>query len=142
MAKKKVKAAVKMRLSAGAATAAPPVGSMLGQHQVNLMDFVKKFNALTADKKAMVLPVEVTVYVDKTFEMRVKGQSVTDMIKKAIKLAKGSSAPGKTVGGSISKSAIEEIAKEKMSDMAVSSLDAAKKCIMGSVKSMGLVVTD
>jgi len=139
---KKVKAVVKMKLPGGAATAAPPVGSSLGQHQVNLMDFCKKFNEKTADRKGTTVAVEVTIFVDKTYVFSTKLTSVTDEIKKRIGLAKGSTAPGKVTCGSISKAIIEDIAKAKMADLSAVDLDAAKKIITGSAKSMGLVVVD
>ncbi len=139
---KKIKAVVKMRLPGGAATAAPPVGSSLGQHQVNLMDFCKKFNEKTADRKGSTVAVEVVVYVDKTFSFSTKLTSVTDEIKKRLNLAKGSTAPGKTSGGTIRRSVIEDIAKAKMPDLTAVDLVGACKIIEGSVRSMGLVIVD
>ena len=140
--KKKIKAVVKMRLPGGAATAAPPVGSSLGQHQVNLMDFCKKFNEKTADRKGTTVAVEVKVFVDKTYTFETKLTSVTDAIKKRINLAKGSTAPGKTSCGTISKAVVEEIARAKMPDLTAADLAGAMKIIEGSAKSMGLVVVD
>jgi large subunit ribosomal protein L11 len=131
-----------MRLAGGAATAAPPVGSSLGQHQVNLMDFCKKFNERTSDRKGSVVAVEVTVFVDKTYIFTTKLTSVSDAIKKRINLAKGSSLPGKTSCGTISRSIIEELAKAKMADLTAVDLAGAMKIVEGSAKSMGLVVVD
>lgn len=139
---KKVKAVVKMRLQGGAATAAPPVGSSLGQHQVNLMDFCKKFNEATMARKGSVVAVEVTVFVDKTYVFATKLTSVTDEIKKRLGLAKGSVTPGKVTCGNISKSIIEDIAKAKMADLSAVSLEAAIKTISGSARSMGLSIVD
>lgn len=139
---KKIKARVKMKLPGGAATAAPPVGSSLGQHQVNLMDFCKKFNEKTADRKGSTVAVEVIVYVDKTYVFSTKLPSVTDEIKKRIGLVKGSVAPGKTSCGSISRSVIEDIARAKMLDLSSVDLEGARKTIEGSAKSMGLSIVD
>ncbi len=139
---KKIKAVVKMKLPGGAATAAPPVGSSLGQHQVNLMDFCKKFNEKTADRKGSTVAVEVIVYVDKTFVFSTKLTSVTDEIKKRLNLAKGSTAPGKTSAGQIKRSVIEDIAKVKMPDLTAVDLEGAKKIVEGSARSMGLTVVD
>ncbi len=131
-----------MKLPGGAATAAPPVGSSLGQHQVNLMDFCKKFNEKTADRKGSTVAVEVIVYVDKTFVFSTKLTSVTDEIKKRLNLAKGSTAPGKTSAGQIKRSVIEDIAKVKMPDLTAVDLEGAKKIVEGSARSMGLTVVD
>ena len=140
--KKKVKAVVKMRLAGGAATAAPPVGSSLGQHQVNLMDFCKKFNEKTADRKGTTVAVEVVVFVDKTYVFTTKLTSVSDAIKKRLNLAKGSVTPGKVSCGTISRSVVEELAKAKMADLTAVDLVGAMKIIEGSAKSMGLVVVE
>lgn len=139
---KKIKAVVKMRLPGGAATAAPPVGSILGQHQVNLMDFCKKFNEKTSDRKGTTVAVEVTIYVDKSYDFTTKLMSVSDDIKKRLSLKKGSKAPGSEVAGTISRSIIEEIAKSKMADLSAVDLAGAVKTIEGSVKSMGLAIVD
>ncbi len=139
---KKIKARVKMKLPGGAATAAPPVGSSLGQHQVNLMDFCKKFNEKTMDRKGTTVAVEVIVYVDKTFTFTTKLPSVSDEIKKRLGLTKGSVSPGKVSCGTISRSVIEDIAKVKMLDLTSVDLEGAKRIIEGSAKSMGLAVVD
>jgi large subunit ribosomal protein L11 len=137
---KAVKANVKMQLPGGAATPAPPVGSALGQQGVNIMDFCKKFNAATADRKGQTVPVIVTVYVDKTFDFVVKTPPVTELIKKRINLAKGATKVGTDKIGSISWRDIEEIAKVKMPDLNAHDLEAAKKIIAGSAKSLGLQI--
>lgn len=140
---KKIKARVKMKLPGGSATAAPPVGSMLGQHrEINMMEFCKKFNEKTVDRKGSSVAVEVTIYTDKTYEFSTKLNSVADEIKKRIGLTKGSVAPGKTIAGKISRSVIDEIAKFKMPDMTATELEKARKIIEGSAKSMGVVVVD
>lgn len=139
---KKVKTIVKIQLPAGAATPAPPVGTALGQHKVSLMEFCKQFNAATANRRGETVPVEVTVYVDSTFSFVTKTPPVSELIRKKANIQKGSSNPGKDVAGSISMKDIEEIAKIKMPDLNAMDLEAAKKIVAGSVRSMGLVVKD
>jgi len=139
---KKIKASVRMQLQGGAATPAPPVGNNLGQHQVNIMDFCKKFNAATASRKGETVPIVITIYVDKTFDFIIKTPPVTELIKKRANVAKGSSTPGKSMVGTIKMKDIEEIAKIKMVDSNAFDLDAAKRMIAGSARSMGLTVTD
>jgi len=139
---KKIKTKVRIRLSGGAATPAPPVGTMLGQHQVNLMDFCKKFNAMTTDRKGQTVPVVVTVYTDKTFDILAKTAPVSELILKKTGIQKGSSTTGKTPVGKITWSQIEEIAKVKMPDLNAVDLDGAKKIIAGSARSMGIAVVD
>lgn len=137
---KEIKARVKMQLSGGAATPAPPVGSTLGQHQVNLMDFCKKFNALTADKKGQTIPVEITIYVDKTFDIKTKTPPTTELIKKKIGLAKGSARSHATKVGKITKADVEDIARIKMADLNAFTLEQAVKMVAGSARSMGVEV--
>jgi large subunit ribosomal protein L11 len=137
---KAIKAQVKLQIPGGAATPAPPVGNNLGQHQVNLMDFCKKFNAETADKKGQTVPVVVTIYVDKTFTFVIKTPPTAELIRKAIKITKGSSKPNTEKVGRISWSDIEEIAKIKMPDLNVIDIEQAKKVIAGSARSMGVDV--
>lgn len=137
---KVIKAQVKLQLPGGAATPAPPVGNNLGQHQVNLMDFCKRFNAETADKKGQTVPVLITIYVDKTFVFIIKTPPTAELIRKAIKISKGSSKPNTEKVGRISWKDIEEIAKIKMPDLNVADLEQAKKIIAGSARSMGVDV--
>ncbi len=137
---KAIKAQVKLQIPGGAATPAPPVGNNLGQHQVNLMDFCKKFNAETADKKGQTVPVVVTIYVDKTFTFVIKTPPTAELIRKAIKISKGSSKPNTEKVGRISWADIEEIAKIKMPDLNVINIEQAKKVIAGSARSMGVDV--
>lgn len=139
---KEIKAQLKMRVPAGAATPAPPVGVALGQHGLNIMDFCKKFNALTASRKGEVVSVKLTVYKDKTYDFTVKTPPATDLLKKRASIQKGASNPSKEKAGSIRMSDIEEIAKLKMEDLNAFSLESAKKIIMGSARSMGLEVVD
>ena len=139
---KKIKALVKMRIPGGGATPAPPVGSSLGQHGVQLMDFCKKFNAETAKRKGETVPVFVTIYTDRTFAFITKIQSVSDLLKAKTKIKKGAKTPGTEQSGTISMSDIEEIAKIKMPDLNAFDLDSAKKIIAGSARSMGLLVVE
>ena len=139
---KKVKSKIKLQIPAGGATPAPPVGSALGQHGVNIMDFCKKFNAETAKRKGETFPVVITVYVDKSFEFVTKTPPVSELIKKKIGLKKGSGKPGLDSAGTITWSDVEEVAKAKMVDLNAFDLEAAKKIVAGSARSMGLTVID
>lgn len=139
---KEIKANVKLQLQAGAATPAPPVGSSLGQHGVNIMDFCKKFNAATVSRKGETVPVVITIYKDKTFDFILKTAPVSELLKKRANISKGSGNPGKDQIGTIKWSSIEEIVKIKMVDLNAFEVEAAKKIIAGSARSMGLKVID
>ncbi len=142
MSKKTIKATIKLQIPAGGATPAPPVGSSLGQHQVNIMDFCKKFNALTASRKGETVPVFITVYTDKTYEFITKTPPVSELLRKRANIQKGSSTPGTVSAGTIKMKDIEEIAKIKLVDLNANDIEAAKKIIAGSARSMGLAVVD
>ena len=139
---KPVKAKIKLQIPGGAATPAPPVGNNLGQHQVNLMEFCKQFNAATSTKKGETVPVIITVYVDKTFTFELKTPPASELIRKKINISKGSSRPNTDKVGKITMDQIEEIAKIKLPDLNANSLEQAKKIIAGSARSMGVVVLD
>ncbi len=139
---KEVKTKIKLQIMGGAANPAPPVGSALGQHGVNIMDFCKAFNAKTSDKKGQTVPVQITVYTDRSFDFVTKTPPASELIKKKANIKKGSSNPGTDVVGSISMSAIEEIAIIKMPDLNANDIEQAKKIVAGSARSMGLTVTD
>jgi large subunit ribosomal protein L11 len=139
---KEIKANIKMRLQGGAATPAPPVGSSLGQHQVNLMDFCKQFNAQTANRRGETVPVVVTVYTDRTFSIVFKTIPVTELIKKKANASKGSSRPQDQKVGKISWADVEAIAKIKMPDLNAHTMEAAKKIVAGSARSMGVDIID
>ena len=139
---KKIKATLKLQLPAGGATPAPPVGSSLGQHQVNIMDFCKKFNAATANRKGETVPVLITVYTDKTFDFVTKTPPVSELLRKRANITKGSKNPGKEQAGTIRIKDVEEIAKIKMPDLNATDLEAAKKIVAGSARSMGLAVIE
>jgi len=139
---KELKAQVKLQIPGGAATPAPPVGSSLGQHGVNIMEFCKQFNALTASKKGETVPVIISIYKDKTFSFVIKTPPVTELIKKKINLSKGSPRPHETKVGKISWKDIEDIAKIKLPDLNAVDIEQAKKIIAGSARSMGVDVID
>ena len=139
---KAVKAKIKLQIPGGAATPAPPVGNNLGQHQVNLMEFCKQFNAATANKKGETVPVIITVYVDKTFSFETKTPPVSELIRKKINISKGSSKPNTDKVGKITMDQIEEIAKIKLPDLNANTLEQAKKVIAGSARSMGVDVIE
>ncbi|WP_040349247.1 50S ribosomal protein L11 [Anaerococcus tetradius] len=142
MAEKEVKAIVKLQVPAGAASPAPPVGTALGPHGINIMEFVQAFNSKTADQAGMIIPVEMTIYTDRTFTFITKTPPAPVLIKKAIKLDKGSGEPNKKKVGSIKRSQLEEIAKTKMQDLNAASLEAAVSMIAGTARSMGVTVED
>ncbi len=135
---KKVVAEVKVQLPAGKATPAPPVGPALGQHGINLMQFCKDYNAKTADKAGQVIPVVVTVYADRSFTFVIKTPPVSDMIKKAIGVEKGSGSPNKNKVGKLTEKQLRDIALAKMQDLNASSVEAAMKLVEGTARSMGV----
>ncbi len=137
-----VKAKIKLQIPGGSATPAPPVGSSLGQHQVNIMEFCKAFNAQTAGRKGEPVPVEITVYADRTFEFRTKTAPATFYIKERAKVTRGSARPHEQKVGKISWKDVEDIAKLKMADLTAIDLDSAKKIIAGSARSIGIDVVD
>ena len=138
--KKKISALIKLQIQAGAATPAPPVGPALGQHGVNIMDFVKQYNAATEKQKGEIVPVEITVYEDRSFTFITKTPPASRLILKAAGIEKGSAVPHKNKVATITKAQVEEIAKTKMSDLNANDLDAASKIIAGTARSMGVVV--
>jgi len=136
---KKVKTIIKLNLPAGEATPAPPVGPALGQHGLPIMDFVKAYNEKTADKKGQIIPVVITVYEDRTFSFITKLPPVSELIKKEIKLEKGSDEAGKKEVGNLSQEQVGKIAKEKLADLNCGDdLEAAKKIVAGTARSMGI----
>ncbi len=139
---KAVKANLKMRLPGGRASAGPPVGSILGQHGLNLMDFVQAFNDQTKDLNGKDVIVHVRVFEDRTFDFNILGQPVDDLIREAIKLDKGSGKPHVDKVGKITKAQIREIAEKKMGVLNANDADAAMKTIAGTARSMGVEVID
>jgi large subunit ribosomal protein L11 len=137
---KKVKAIVKLQIPAGQATPAPPVGPALAPHGLNIADFCQKFNEASKNQQGWKLPVEITVYEDRTYDFKLKQPPASELLKKAAAIEKGSGEPNKTKIGKITKSQLEEIAKRKMPDLNTDNLEAAKKIIEGTAKSMGIKV--
>src|SRR5215471_11801761 len=140
--KKKVSAIVKVQLNAGAATPAPPVGTALGPHGVNIMDFVKQYNAATENQRGNVIPVEITIYEDRTFTFITKTPPAPELIKKAAGVQKGSGEPHKTKVGTMTQAQVREIAQVKMPDLNATSIEAAEKIIAGTARSMGITVVN
>ncbi|ACY99882.1 MULTISPECIES: 50S ribosomal protein L11 [Thermomonospora] len=138
--KKKVKALVKIQLQAGQATPAPPVGTALGPHGVNIMDFCKQYNAATESQRGNVVPVEITIYEDRSFSFVTKTPPAPQLILKAAGVEKGSSEPHKTKVGSITRDQVREIAQTKMPDLNARDLEAAEKIIAGTARSMGIEI--
>ena len=138
--KKKVAAIVKIAINAGAATQAPPVGTALGPHGVNIMEFVKAYNAKTEAQRGTVVPAEITIYEDRTFTFIVKTPPAAELIKKAAGLQKGSGKPNKEKVGKITKDQVREIANTKLPDLNANDVDAAMKIVEGTARSMGVVV--
>jgi large subunit ribosomal protein L11 len=139
---KKVTGYIKLQIPAGKATPAPPVGPALGQHGVNIMEFTKQFNAKTADKGDLIIPVVITVYSDRSFSFITKTPPAAVLLKKAAGLQKASGVPNKQKVGSVTKDQIKEIAELKMPDLNAASLEAAMSMIEGTAKSMGITVTE
>ena len=139
--KKKVAAIVKVQLQAGTANPAPPVGTALGPHGVNIMEFCKAYNAATESMRGNVIPVEITIYEDRTFSFITKTPPAAELIKKAAGLQKGSGTPNKDKVGKITKDQIREIATTKMPDLNANDVDQAMKIVEGTARSMG-VTTD
>jgi len=137
---KKITGKVKLQIPAGVANPSPPVGPALGQHGVNIMEFCKAFNAKTQDQKGMIIPVIITVYADRTFSFITKTPPAPVLLLKAAKIEKGSGEPNKTKVGSVTMSQVEDIAKLKAPDLTAKSIEAAKNCIIGTARSMGLEV--
>lgn len=139
---KKVVGQVKLQLPAGKATPAPPVGPALGQHGVNIMEFVKQFNAKTADQAGLIIPAVITIYADRSFTFELKTPPAAVLLKKAVGIESGSGVPNKTKVGKIARSEVRKIAELKMKDLNANDVEAAMKMIEGTARSMGLEVTD
>ena len=140
MAKKKVLAVVKIQIPAGQATPAPPVGTALGPHGVAIMDFCKAYNAQTESQRGTIVPVEITIFEDRTFTFILKTPPTPVLLREAAGIEKGSVAPGREGAGKVTDAQIEEIAKIKMPDLNANDLDAAKLQVAGTARSMGIEV--
>lgn len=138
MAVKEIKTIMKLQIEAGRATPAPPIGPALGQHGVPIQDFCTRFNDMTKDKMGYQMRCELIVYKDRTFDIKLKGIPVANLIQKSINLAKGSATPNTNKVGKISKSKIAEIAESKLADLNTKKIESAQKIVEGTAKSMGL----
>jgi large subunit ribosomal protein L11 len=138
---KRVKAVVKLQIPAGKANPAPPVGTALGPQGVNIMAFCKEYNERTANQVGTIIPVEITIYEDRSFTFITKTPPVTDLLKKAAGIEKGAATPGKTKVGSISRDKVREIAEQKMKDLNVIDIEGAEKMVEGTARSMGITVS-
>jgi len=138
--RKRVAAVVKVQLQAGQATPAPPVGTALGPHGVNIMDFCKQYNAATESQRGNVIPVEITIYEDRSFTFITKTPPAAQLILKAAGVEKGSGTPHTTKVGSVTRDQVREIAQTKMPDLNANDLDAAEKIVAGTARSMGIEV--
>ena len=140
MAKKKVLAVVKLQIRAGQATPAPPVGTALGQHGVNIMEFCRQYNEQTQQQAGQVIPVELTIYEDRSFTFITKQPPAAELIKQAVGVEKGSGVPHKEKVGKVTSAQVREIAEKKMSDLNANDIDQAMKIIAGTARSMGITV--
>ena len=141
-AKKKIKAVVKIQIPAGKATAGPPIGSSLGPHGINIGQFVKDFNAQTASQDGLIIPVIMTIYEDRSFDFVLKTPPVAVLIKKELKLEKGSGVPNKNKVGKITMEQVKKIAEIKMPDLNTKSLESAISMVKGAARSMGVTVVE
>lgn len=139
---KKVVALIKLALPAGKANPAPPVGPALGQHGVNIMAFCKEYNARTSDQAGMVIPVEISVYEDRSFTFILKTPPASVLIKKAAGIDKGASEPNKQTVGTITRAQLQEIAQTKMPDLNANDIEAAMNIVEGTARNMGVAVSD
>jgi large subunit ribosomal protein L11 len=137
---KKVRAVVKIQISAGKATPAPPVGPALGSHGINIMQFVKEYNEKTADSVGMVIPAEITIYEDRSFTFVTKTPPAADLLKKAAGVPTGSGAPNKAKVGSVTSAQVREIARTKMKDLNAYDEEAAMNMVAGTARSMGIEI--
>jgi large subunit ribosomal protein L11 len=139
---KKIIGQIKLQIPAGKATPAPPVGPALGQHGVNIMDFCKAFNAKTGKEEGLIIPVVITVYQDRSYSFITKTPPAAVLLKRAVGIAKGSSEPNRDKVGTVTMKQIDDIAKTKMPDLNAADLEAARKIIMGTARSMGIEVAE
>lgn len=139
---KKVVGFIKLQIPGGAANPAPPVGPALGQHQVNIMQFCQAFNAATADKNGTIIPVEITVYEDRTFDFILKTPPAAVLLKQALGIESGSAVPNRTKVASVTRDQLRQIAETKMPDLNANDVEAAMKIIAGTARSMGVEVVD
>lgn len=141
MAKKKVQALIKLQIQAGAATPAPPVGPALGAHGVNIVEFTKAYNAATESQRGNIVPVEITVYEDRSFDFKLKTPPAAKLLLKAAGVQKGSSTPHSDKVGKVTMDQVREIAQTKMEDLNANDIDQAAKIVAGTARSMGITVS-
>jgi len=139
---KEIKTRVKLQIPAGGANPAPPVGTALGPHGINLQDFCAKFNEATKDKMGNIIPAEITVYTDRTFEFKLKTPPASDLLKKAAGIEKGSGVPQRDKVGKVTREQIRKIAETKMEDLNANDIEAAMRIIEGTAKNMGIEIKD
>ncbi len=139
---KKVVGKIKLQIQAGKANPAPPIGPALGQHGVNIMQFCKEYNAKTQDKVGLIIPVEITVFEDRSFEFVLKTPPASELLKKACGIEKGAATPNKTKMATISRAKVREIAQHKMPDLNATTLEAAESMVIGTARNMGIAVQD
>jgi len=137
---RRIKTVVKLQIPAGKATPAPPIGTALGPHGINLMMFCKEYNARTAEQVGMVIPAEIAIFEDRSFTFVTKTPPVPDLLKSAVGAQKGSAVPNKTKVGSINRAKLREIAEVKLKDLNVNSIEAAERTIEGTARSMGITI--
>ena len=137
---KKIKAIVKLQIPAGQATPAPPVGPALAPQGLNIMEFCQKFNELTKNQAGWIVPVEITVYEDRTYDLKLKQPPASELLKKAAGIEKGSGVPNKTKVGKITREQLRKIAEQKMTDLNAQDLAAAEKIIEGTARNMGITI--
>lgn len=142
MGRRRLSAVVKMQLPAGQATPAPPVGTALGPHGVNLMDFVKSYNDATAAQRGQIIPVEISIFEDRSFTFVLKTPPAAALLRQAAKVDKGSAEPNKVKVGKVTKAQVKEIAELKMTDLNAIDLDGAMRIVEGTARSMGITVSD
>jgi large subunit ribosomal protein L11 len=142
MAKKKVKAVVKLQIPAGKANPAPPIGPALAQHGINLMGFCKQYNAKTSHMAGEIIPAEITIYQDSSFDFILKTPPTADLLRKAAGVDKGSSEPNRDKVGSVTHEQLREIAEKKMKDLNANDIEAAERMIAGTARSMGILIKD
>ena len=137
---KKIKAIVKLQIQAGVATPAPPVGPALAQHGLNIVEFCQKFNEATKTQKGFKLPVDITIFEDRTYTFKVKQPPASELLKKAAGIEKGSGTPNKTKVGKITRDQLRKIAEQKIEDMNANDIEAAMKTLEGTAKNMGITI--
>ncbi|MBX6372189.1 MAG: 50S ribosomal protein L11 [Acidothermus sp.] len=140
--RKKIAAVIKLQINAGQATPAPPIGPALGQHGVNIMEFCKQYNAATESQRGNVIPVEITVYEDRSFTFVTKTPPAAELIKKAAGIEKGSAVPHRTKVATLSREQLRQIAQTKLPDLNARDIEAAEKIIAGTARSMGVTIAD